>query len=127
MQTRKIGSLDVSIVGLGCNNFGRRIDAEATAKVVNAALEEGINFFDTADVYGTGQSEEYLAQALGARRSEILIATKFSGKMEGQGSGAHPDYIRIAVEASLRRLKTDYIDLYQLHSPDETVPIADTL
>ena len=127
MQTHKIGSLDVSIVGIGCNNFGRRLDAEATARVVNAALDVGINFFDTADIYGTGQSEDYLGQALGSRRSNVLIATKFGVEMDGKGGGAHPDYIRTAVEASLRRLKTDYIDLYQLHTPDATVPIADTL
>lgn len=127
METRKIGSLNVSVVGVGCNNFGRRIDAEASAKVVDAALEAGINFFDTADVYGQGQSEEYLARALGARRSQVIIATKFRSKMDGQGEGASPDYIRLAVEASLRRLNTDVIDLYQLHSPDDSVPIADTL
>lgn len=127
METRKIGSLNVSVVGVGCNNFGRRIDAEASAKVVDAALEAGINFFDTADVYGQGQSEEYLARALGARRSQVIIATKFRSKMDGQGEGASPDYIRTAVEASLRRLNTDVIDLYQLHSPDDSVPIADTL
>jgi aryl-alcohol dehydrogenase-like predicted oxidoreductase len=127
MQTRKIGQLDVSIVGLGCNNFGRRIDAEATKKVVDAAIEAGVNFFDTADVYGAGQSEEYLAQALGSRRKDVLIATKFGNKMEGQGTGAKPDYIRVAVEASLRRLNTDYIDLYQLHKPDPETPIEETL
>lgn len=127
MQTRKIGQLDVSIVGLGCNNFGRRIDAEATKKVVDAAIEAGVNFFDTADIYGTGQSEEYLAQALGARRKDILIATKFGNDMPEQGGGAKADYIRVAVEASLRRLKTDYIDLYQLHKPDPDTPIEETL
>jgi aryl-alcohol dehydrogenase-like predicted oxidoreductase len=127
MQTRKIGSLSVSEVGLGCNNFGRRIDAAATTAVVNAALEAGINFFDTADVYGQGQSETYLAHALGNRRKDVIIATKFGNGMEGAGKGAHPDYIRTAVEASLKRLETDYIDLYQLHVPDPTVPLADTL
>lgn len=127
METRKIGSLNVSVVGVGCNNFGRRIDADASAKVVDAALDAGINFFDTADVYGQGQSEEYLARALGARRSQVIIATKFRSKMDGQGEGASPDYIRMAVEASLRRLNTDVIDLYQLHSPDDSVPIAETL
>ncbi|MCC6803617.1 MAG: aldo/keto reductase [Anaerolineae bacterium] len=127
METRKIGSLDVTVVGVGCNNFGRRIDPDASAKVVDAALDAGINFFDTADVYGQGQSEEYLARALGTRRSQVLIATKFRAKMDEQGEGAHPDYIRVAVEASLRRLNTDVIDLYQLHAPDDSVPIADTL
>jgi aryl-alcohol dehydrogenase-like predicted oxidoreductase len=127
MQKRQIGKLDVSVVGLGCNNFGRRIDADGTVTVVNAALDAGINFFDTADVYGAGQSEEFLGRALGQRRSEVLIATKFGNNMEGQGSGAQPEYIHKAAEASLRRLNTDYIDLYQIHKPDPTVPIADTL
>jgi aryl-alcohol dehydrogenase-like predicted oxidoreductase len=127
METRRIGSLEVSVVGLGCNNFGRRLDAERSAVVVNAALDNGINFFDTADVYGAGLSEEYIARALGSRRSEVIIASKFANQMEGQGRGAHPDYIRIAVEASLRRLNTDVIDLYQQHVPDPDVPIADTL
>ncbi len=127
MDTRKIGSLDVTVVGIGCNNFGRRIDAEAAAAVVNAALDAGVNFFDTADVYGEGQSEEFLAQALGSRRSEVVIATKFGHDMPGQGKGAHPDYIKQACEASLRRLNTDVIDLYQLHTPDPTVPLAETL
>ncbi len=127
METRKIGSLDVSVVGLGCNNFGRRLDAERTAVVVHAALDAGINFFDTADVYGAGQSEEFLGKALGSRRHEAVIATKFGNHMEGQGQGASPAYIRTAVEASLRRLGTDVIDLYQLHKPDENTPIADTL
>src|SRR4051794_37863639 len=104
METRSIGSLKVSVVGLGCNNFGRRLDAAQTAVVVNAALDAGINFFDTADVYGAGQSEEYLGAALKTRRSEAVIATKYFGHMEGQGKGASPEYIRIAVEGSLRRL-----------------------
>ena len=127
METRKIGSLDVSVVGLGCNNFGRRLDAEKTAIVVNAALEAGINFFDTADVYGAGQSEEYLGRALGSRRHEAIIATKFGNHMEGQGQGASAAYVRTAVEASLKRLGTDVIDLYQQHNPDVNVPIAETL
>ncbi len=127
METRKIGSLEVTIVGIGCNNFGRRIDAEATAAVVNAALDAGVNFFDTADVYGDGLSEEFLAQALGQRRSDVVIATKFGNDMPGQGKGAHPDYVKQACEASLRRLNTDVIDLYQLHKPDPTVPLAETL
>jgi aryl-alcohol dehydrogenase-like predicted oxidoreductase len=127
MERRRIGALEVSVVGLGCNNFGRRLDADRTATVVNAALDAGINFFDTADVYGDGQSEEYLARALGSRREEVVIATKFGNNMEGQGRGASADYIRRAVEASLRRLGTDYIDLYQLHVPDPDVPIAETL
>src|SRR4051812_32879213 len=127
MEMRSIGSLKVSVVGLGCNNFGRRLNAEQTAVVVSAALDAGINFFDTADVYGAGQSEEYLGAALKGRRDEAVIATKYHGKMEGQGQGASPEYIRIAVEASLRRLAVETIDLYQQHSPDKDVPIEDTL
>jgi aryl-alcohol dehydrogenase-like predicted oxidoreductase len=127
MDMRTIGSLSVSVVGVGCNNFGRRIDADGTAAVVNAALDAGINFFDTADIYGGTLSEELLSKALGSRRKDVLIATKFGLPVEGQGRGAHPDYIRTAVEASLRRLNTDVIDLYQLHTPDADVPIADTL
>lgn len=127
METRQIGSLPVSVVGLGCNNFGRRLDAGQTAAVVQAALDAGITFFDTADVYGQGQSEEYLGRALGARRPQAVIATKFGSPMEGQGRGAAAPYVRQALEASLRRLETEYIDLYWLHRPDPTVPIAETL
>ena len=127
MQTRKIGSLDVSVVGLGCNNFGWRIDAEASAKVIDAALESGITFFDTADRYGKGQSEDFLGRALGARRDQIILATKFGMEMEKGQQGASPQYIQEAIEGSLRRLRTDRIDLYQLHQPDPKTPIADTL
>jgi len=127
METRRIGSLEVSVVGLGCNNFGWRIDADASAAAVNAALDAGINFFDTADIYGAGQSEEFLGRALGARRGEALIATKFGMKMDEQRRGARPEYVRQAAEDSLRRLGTDRIDLYQLHQPDAQVPIAETL
>ena len=127
MDRRKIGSLEVTVVGLGCNNFGWRIDAQATAAVVDAALDAGINFFDTADIYGGGKSEEFLGQALGNRRGKIVLATKFGMKLDEHRSGAKPAYVRQAVEDSLRRLGTDYIDLYQLHQPDATTPIADTL
>ena len=127
MQTRKIGSLDVSVVGLGCNNFGWRIDADASAKVIDAAIDSGITFFDTADRYGKGQSEDFLGRALGARRNQIILATKFGMEMEKGKQGASLQYIREAIEASLRRLKTDRIDLYQLHQPDPKTPIADTL
>src|SRR3954470_4348810 len=109
MEYRRLGSLNVSLVGIGCNNFGWRTDAAGTAVVVHAALDAGINFFDTADVYGAGQSEEFLGQALKTRRSEAVIATKYANRMEGQGQGASPEYIRIAVEASLRRLNIDCI------------------
>jgi aryl-alcohol dehydrogenase-like predicted oxidoreductase len=127
MQTRRIGSLDVSVVGLGCNNFGWRIDAEASAKVIDAAIESGITFFDTADRYGKGQSEDFLGRGLGPRRDQIILATKFGMEMEKGQQGASPKYIQEAIEASLRRLKTDRIDLYQLHQPDPRTPIADTL
>ena len=127
METRRIGSLEVSLVGLGCNNFGWRIDANASAAVVNAALDAGINFFDTADIYGAGASEEFLGRALGARRGSVLIASKFGMRMDEQRHGARPEYVRRAVEDSLRRLGTDHIDLYQLHQPDLEVPIAETL
>ncbi|HKY99178.1 MAG TPA: aldo/keto reductase [Gemmatimonadaceae bacterium] len=127
MQKRRIGRLDVSVVGIGCNNFGRRLDEKATAKVVNAALDEGINFFDTADTYGSTKSEEFLGRALGKRREDVIIATKFGMKVDAERKGARPEYVKRAAEDSLRRLGTSYIDLYQLHTPDETVPIADTL
>jgi aryl-alcohol dehydrogenase-like predicted oxidoreductase len=127
METRKLGSLNVSLVGLGCNNFGGRIDETATERVVQACLDEGINFFDTADVYGGTKSEEFLGRALGRKRSEVLIATKFGMQVAEDKKGAAPAYIRQAVEDSLRRLGTDYIDLYQLHGPDPNTPIADTL
>jgi aryl-alcohol dehydrogenase-like predicted oxidoreductase len=127
VETRKIGSLTVTVVGIGCNNFGSRIDDERTGEVIDAALDVGINFFDTADMYGNGRSEELLGRFLGRRRSEVIIATKFGNEMQGQGGGARPEYIRQAFDASLRRLNTDYIDLYQQHIPDPAVPIAETL
>ncbi len=127
MKTRKLGSLSVSEVGLGCNNFGRTLDAAATANVVHAALDAGINFFDTADIYGQTQSEVYLGQAVSGRRGDVIIATKFGAEVDSARKGAKPAYIKQAIEDSLRRLNTDYIDLYQLHTPDETTPIADTL
>lgn len=127
MKTRRIGSLHVSVVGLGCNNFGTRLDPAATETVVHAALERGITFFDTADSYGQGRSEQFLGRALAARRTDVFIATKFGSSVEGQGGGASPAYVRKAADASLRRLRTDYIDLYQLHWPDPDVPITETL
>jgi aryl-alcohol dehydrogenase-like predicted oxidoreductase len=127
MQTRKVGSLQVSVAGLGCNNFGWRIDAEASAKVIDAAIESGVTFFDTADRYGKGQSEDFLGRALGKRRDQIILATKFGMEMEKGQQGASPIYVLEAVDASLRRLRTDRIDLYQLHQPDPKTPITDTL
>ena len=105
MRTRRIGGLDVSVVGLGCNNFGGRIDADATKAVVDAALEAGINFFDTADIYGGTKSEEFLGRALGSRRDEILIATKFGIRIDdARPGGGRPEYIRSAAEDSLRSI-----------------------
>jgi aryl-alcohol dehydrogenase-like predicted oxidoreductase len=128
METRSLGSLSVSVVGLGCNNFGLRLDQAGTDEVVAAALDTGINFFDTADVYGKTRSEELLGRALGAQRHRVVVATKFGIKLDEQRlGGASPAYIRRAVEDSLRRLGTDYIDLYQLHRPDPSVPLEDTL
>jgi aryl-alcohol dehydrogenase-like predicted oxidoreductase len=127
VETRRIGSLQVSVVGLGCNNFGARIDEATSTAVVHAALDAGITFFDTAELYADGRSEEFLGAALGSRRGDVAIATKFGHKRWHPDRGAHPTYVRRAVEASLRRLGTDVIDLYQLHTPDPLVPVADTL
>ena len=122
MKYRRLGNsgLQVSLAGLGTNNFGGRLDYEGTASVVDAAIDAGINFFDTADIYGGGLSEEYLGRALGSRREDVLIATKFAMPM-GEGPftrGGSRHYIERAVAASLRRLGTDYIDVYQMHQPD---------
>jgi aryl-alcohol dehydrogenase-like predicted oxidoreductase len=126
MDRRNIGSLEVSVVGIGCNNFGRRMDDASVDAVVAAAIDEGINFFDTADMYADGRSEELLGIAAGDRRDEVVIATKFGG---GEKRGEQPmiEYVRERCDASLARLGTDRIDLYQLHFPDTDVPIAETL
>lgn len=131
MEYRNLGNsgLKVSLVGIGCNNFGVRADFAQTRAVVEQALEEGITLFDTADVYGNQKSEELLAKALGSRRHEVIIATKF-GSPTGPGlyqRGGSRRYICRAVEASLRRLGTDYIDLYQIHQPDPDTPEQETL
>ena len=126
MDTRRIGSLEVSVVGLGTNNFGMGMHEDEVAPVVNAALETGITFFDTSDSYG--DSEERLGKALGRHRDEVVIATKFGSPVGKDGiGGAAPAYVREAVERSLRQLGTDRIDLYQLHRPDPQTPIVDTL
>jgi len=127
MDTRTIGSLTVSVVGLGCNNFGMRIGRKETDSVVGAALDAGITLFDTADIYGGTKSETYLGSALGARRDDIVLATKFGGQYEGHEGGGSAAYVRIAVEDSLTRLGTDRIDLYQLHLPDPKTPLAETI
>jgi aryl-alcohol dehydrogenase-like predicted oxidoreductase len=128
VDTRNIGTLRVSVVGLGCNNFGGRIDLAATQAVVDAALDEGINFFDTADIYGATKSEELLGQVLGSRRHEVIVATKF-GMGDGTmlPAGASAASVVAAAEGSLRRLGMDHIDLYQLHLPDDRTPIDETL
>ena len=125
MKTNKIGSLDVTVVGLGTNNFGSTMEQDAVNTVVDRAIESGINFFDTADVYGA--SEERLGKALGSRRDQILVATKFGSPMGEGKSGGSAAYIRQAAERSLRKLDTDRIDLYQIHRPDPQTPIAETL
>ncbi len=130
LATRPLGDspLQVSVVGLGCNNFGRRLDVRATRAVVDAALDEGATFFDTADVYGRGQSEEFLGEVLRGRRQEVVLATKFGMDMgDGKGPRGSRGYIHQALEASLRRLGTDVIDLYWYHRPDGETPIAETL
>lgn len=119
--------LVVSTVSLGCNNFGSRIDAAESGAVVDAAFEQGITFFDTADVYSAGESETILGAALAGRRDEAVIATKFGAPMSETDRGSSPAYVRRACEASLRRLGVDHIDLYYQHMPDPTVPIEDTL
>ncbi|GAB3082181.1 aldo/keto reductase [Intrasporangium mesophilum] len=134
MTYRQLGDsgLTVSTVGLGCNNFGRRIDQEGTTAVVRQALDSGVTLFDTADIYGLGASEEMLGLALGPERQNVVVATKFGMDMQGVngpdwGVRGSRRYIRTAVEASLRRLGTDWIDLYQLHRPDPVTPIDETL
>jgi aryl-alcohol dehydrogenase-like predicted oxidoreductase len=131
MEQRPLGKsgIKVSAVGLGCNNFGRRVHDTATVRaVVHRALDLGVTLFDTADAYGYGKSEEFLGEVLGARRKDIVLATKFGLPMPSAGAGgASQKYIARAVEASLKRLKTDWIDLYQVHFPDPNTPIEETL
>jgi aryl-alcohol dehydrogenase-like predicted oxidoreductase len=136
MRYRQLGSsgLLVSVVGLGCNNFGGRTDPEASRRVIDAAVDVGITLFDTADIYGgRGRSEEILGEALAGRRDSVVLATKFGYQPEDMGYGpaagakGSRGYVRRAVDASLRRLRTDHIDLYYLHSPDPVTPIEETL
>ena len=123
-----IGRLAVSVVGLGCNNFGGRIDLDATRAVVDTALDEGINFFDTADIYGGTKSEELLGQVLAGRRDDVIVATKFGmGDGTTLPAGASAASVVAAAEGSLRRLNMDHVDLYQLHLPDDKTPIDETL
>lgn len=131
MQLRRLGNsgLKVSAVGLGCNNFGMRIDQAQTQAVVDAALDAGITFFDTADIYGGTLSEEFLGKALGKRRKDVVLATKFGMAVQGDEArkGGSRRWIMQAVEDSLRRLGTDWIDLYQFHTPDPETPVEETL
>jgi aryl-alcohol dehydrogenase-like predicted oxidoreductase len=129
VRTRRIGSLDVTVIGVGCNNFGRQLDLAATKPIVEAAIEAGVNLFDTADAYGEPktESERVLGEALKPHRRRVLIATKFGRVLDDRRRGAGASYVREATEASLRRLQTDYIDLMQLHIPDPTTPIEETL
>ncbi|MGH9063965.1 MAG: aldo/keto reductase [Acidimicrobiales bacterium] len=134
MRYRQLGDsgLTVSVVGLGCNNFGSRLDLDGTRAVVDAALDAGVTLFDTSDSYGQGGSEELLGEVLAGRRDEVVLATKFGSDM-GAANGpawearASRRYVRRALEASLRRLRTDHIDLYQLHRPDGVTPFEETL
>ena len=132
MRQRPFGTtgLQVSAVGLGCNNFGIRLDAAATREVVHAALDAGVTLFDTADIYGNrGDSERLLGKALGARRMDIVLVSKFGLPLEGSGRrlGGSRRYVRQALEASLKRLKTEWIDVYYIHRPDPATPIEETL
>jgi aryl-alcohol dehydrogenase-like predicted oxidoreductase len=129
MRTRKLGALEVTVVGLGCNNFGGRLDEEGTRRVVDAALDAGVTFFDTADVYGNqGGSETILGRVLKGRRDQVVLATKFGSDMgDGATRRGSRDYILLALEASLRRLQTDVIDLYQHHREDPDTPVEETI
>lgn len=127
MDTRHIGQLEVSVVGLGCNNFGGRIDADQTQAVVDAALDHGVTYFDTAEHYGDGRSEELLGRALGSRRDEAVVATKWGHTSDIPEGGGRPDEVRRRLDASLARLGTDRVDHYQLHRPDPVTPLVETL
>ncbi len=131
-RTLGFSGIAVPAVGIGCNAFGARIDADRVVQIVDAAIDEGATFFDTADVYGQGASEELLGRAIRGRRDQVIIATKFGMDMEGAngddgGRRGTASYVKTAVEASLRRLAIDHIDLYQFHTPDPTTPIEETL
>ena len=135
MKTKQLGNsdLEVSVVGLGCMMFGSMVDQDTTTACVNAALDAGINFFDTADIYGASPkaSEEFLAKALGGRRKDIILTTKFGAAATGRGGsiegGGTRDYIMEKIETSLKQLNTDYLDVYQYHFPDTGTPIEETL
>ena len=129
MRTRNLGPLEVTVVGLGCNNFGGRVDEAGTRAVIDAALDAGVTFFDTADIYGNaGGSETLIGRLLEGRREQVVLATKF-GKPMGDGASRRGSaaYVRAALEASLRRLRTDHVDLYQHHEEDRETPLEETL
>src|SRR5947209_17782661 len=130
MRTRYLGEggPEVSVVGLGTNNFGRRCDYEQTLAVIDAALDGGVTLLDTADIYGQGTSEEFIGRALEGRRDRVLIATKFGSEMDERPEGrrGNPDYVQGAGEGSLRRMRTDVIEVYQMHQPDPLTPIEET-
>src|SRR5918992_4933947 len=130
MRARRLGSKgpEVSVVGLGCNNFGMRVDLEGTRAVVDAAMDAGVTLFDTADIYGNrGGSESFLGEVLEGRRDRVVLATKFGGNMrDGTSARGSRSYIRKAIGASLQRLRTDYVDLYQYHTPDRVTPFEET-
>lgn len=132
MEKRKIGGdkgLDITIVGIGCNAFGRRLDEDKTRPVIHAALDAGINFFDTAEGYGDGRSEEFIGRTIQGKRDQVVLATKFglrASHVPGKNPGSRENALA-AIDMSLKRLGTDYVDLYQLHMPDAATPIAETL
>ena len=130
MRTRRLGreGPDVSVVGLGCNNFGMRVDLAGTRAVVDAAVDAGVTLFDTADIYGNkGGSESFLGEALEGRRDRVVLATKFGGDMgDGTRARGSREYIHKAIDASLARLRTDHVDLYQYHTPDKSTPFEET-
>ena len=129
MEVTRLGNsdLDVSRVGLGCNNFGRRIDRSATRAVIDAALDAGVTFLDTADIYGSGDSERFIGDALRGRRERVVLASKFGQDASVPGPGGSRDHVRRAIDASLERLDTDVIDLYYYHRPDGVTPLGETL
>lgn len=127
MERRRIGVLEVSLAGLGTNNFGRRLDAAGTREVVAAALDAGVTHFDTADIYGEGRSEEYLGRALGSRRDEVVIASKFGYHGPPPGGRPQAEWVPEALESSLSRLGTDHLDLFYYHKPDPQTPVAEPL
>jgi aryl-alcohol dehydrogenase-like predicted oxidoreductase len=129
VEVTRLGSsdLEVSRVGLGCNNFGRRLDRSATRSVIDAALDAGVTFLDTADIYGSGDSERFMGAALGDRRDRVVLASKFGQDASVPGPGGSREHLRHAIDASLERLGTDVIDLYYYHRPDGVTPLAETL